>query len=611
MKKSFKILLSFIFICTCSLAQRNESVVAQIGNEKITAKDFKLRIELSPYIPAKEGIDQHSERDFKNDFLYSLLAEKLWALEAERLGISSTEKFKFYFKPIEDIFVRDALFKQEIENKVKLSANDINAGIQKSQLKLNTQIISTLDSVQIHKFFAQVNTPNGFDSILSSFPELTSTNVDVFLGSLRDEEIEDSLYSLGLNQFTFPIKSEVGWVIFKVKNKMFTPIDLNDQKAIENVKKTMKDRRIENRYHEYMKELLSDIKINIYPEPFLITFTAIWNRLKSKPSVNDSINYYELNEADFDLIVKSLTGDNLNRALFEVDKKDISIKYFLSDLAFNGFNVNRLDSIFVLQRINQRVKQFVENQIITQEGYKRELHMTPEVRNDLSLWRQNYLAQFYSNSILESINVTESEVYDYYTDSLVNASNIRLINLRMVTLKDLEEVSKVFDLLKEGINFGEIIKGYGQTDSLVNKDGETGLKPVLLLGDVGKIAFDLKLDEVYGPIQRNNAYSIIQVVERKDSDDSLKLSFESIKNELRNDLRFNRLLGQLEKITSNLAEKNNVKIYSDVLDKVQTTKIPMFLHRFMGFGGRIAGVPLLTPFSEWMDNYELKKKLLP
>ena len=270
-----------------------------------------------------------------------------------------------------------------------------------------------------------------------------------------------------------------------------------------------------------------------------------------------------------------------------------------------------LIQFIVLQRINQRVKQFVENQIITQEGYKRELHMTPEVRNDLSLWRQNYLAQFYSNSILESINVTESEVYDYYTDSLVNASNIRLINLRMVTLKDLEEVSKVFDLLKEGINFGEIIKGYGQTDSLVNKEGETGLKPVLLLGDVGKIAFDLKLDEVYGPIQRNNAYSIIQVVERKDSDDSLIISFESIKNELRNDLRFNRLLGQLEKITSNLAEKNNVKIYSDVLDKVQTTKIPMFLHRFMGFGGRIAGVPLLTPFSEWMDNYELKKKLLP
>lgn len=610
MRKSLIVLFTHAAFSIFLLAQKDESIVVKIGNEKITAKDFKLRIELSPYIPAKKGIDQQSEKEFKNDFLYSLIAEKLWALEAERLGISSTERFRFYFKPLEDVFVRDALFKREVDDKVKLSANDINVGIQKSQIKLSTQIISTNDSLLIFNFFYRLNKKNDFDSILSTFPELTSTDLDVFLGSLKDEEMEDSLYSLEINQFTSPIKSEVGWIIFKIKNKIFTPIDLNDQKAVENIKKPMRDRRIEKRYHEYMEELLSDIRININSESFIITFTEIWNRLKSKPSVNDSINFYELTEADFDLIVKSLTNDDLNKALFILNEKKISIKYFLSDLAFNGLNVDRLDSIFVLLKLNQRVKQFVEGQIITQEGFKRELHLKPEVRNDLSQWRQNYLAQFYSNSLLDSIVVTENELYNYYTDKLVNASSIRLINLRLVTLKDLEEVSKVFDLLKQGINFGDIIKNYGQTDSLVNNEGETGLKPVLLLGDIGKIAFDLKLDEVYGPIQRNNAYSIIQVIERKDSDDSLKLSFESIKNELRNDLRFNKLSERLKNITSNLAEKNNVKIYSGILDKIQTTRIPMFLHRFMGFGGRIAGVPLLTPFSEWMDN-TVRKKLLP
>lgn len=610
MRKSLIVLFTHAAFSIFLLAQKDESIVVKIGNEKITAKDFKLRIELSPYIPAKKGIDQQSEKEFKNDFLYSLIAEKLWALEAERLGISSTERFRFYFKPLEDVFVRDALFKREVDDKVKLSANDINVGIQKSQIKLSTQIISTNDSLLIFNFFYRLNKKNDFDSILSTFPELTSTDLDVFLGSLKDEEMEDSLYSLEINQFTSPIKSEVGWIIFKIKNKIFTPIDLNDQKAVENIKKPMRDRRIEKRYHEYIEELLSDIRININSESFIITFTEIWNRLKSKPSVNDSINFYELTEADFDLIVKSLTNDDLNKALFILNEKKISIKYFLSDLAFNGLNVDRLDSIFVLLKLNQRVKQFVEGQIITQEGFKRELHLKPEVRNDLSQWRQNYLAQFYSNSLLDSIVVTENELYNYYTDKLVNASSIRLINLRLVTLKDLEEVSKVFDLLKQGINFGDIIKSYGQTDSLVNNEGETGLKPVLLLGDIGKIAFDLKLDEVYGPIQRNNAYSIIQVIERKDSDDSLKLSFESIKNELRNDLRFNKLSERLKNITSNLAEKNNVKIYSGILDKIQTTRIPMFLHRFMGFGGRIAGVPLLTPFSEWMDN-TVRKKLLP
>ncbi len=46
------------------------------------------------------------------------------------------------------------------------------------------------------------------------------------------------------------------------------------------------------------------------------------------------------------------------------------------------------------------------------------------------------------------------------------------------------------------------------------------------------------------------------------------------------------------------------------LIKLISTNIQMFVHRFMGFGGRMAGVPLLTPFSGWMNN-EVKEKILP
>ena len=102
----------------------------------------------------------------------------------------------------------------------------------------------------------------------------------------------------------------------------------------------------------------------------------------------------------------------------------------------------------------------------------------------------------------------------------------------------------------------------------------------------------------------------MQVTERQESNDSLKLSFDSVKDQLRNDLRFKKLNERLTKITSNLAVQNNVKIYNDIVNKIQTSQIPMFVHRLMGFGGRIAGVPLTTPFSGWI-NSEVKQKLLP
>ncbi|MFZ2322505.1 MAG: hypothetical protein WAV89_02290 [Ignavibacteriaceae bacterium] len=605
--RSYLIIFIVAIINLNLFAQDEHSVVAQVGNDKITAKDFKLRFELSPYVPEDKYMYPDS---IKYDFLYSWIAEKLWANEAEQLGIGTTEKFNFFFKPIEELYVRDALFKKEVEDKVKLSANDINSGIMKSQAKLNTQMISTNDSVNIFNFYNQIKSTNNFDSVFSSSSNLTSKDMEVSLGSLLDEDIEDSLYSLNTNQFTLPIKSEIGWVIFRIKNKVFVPIDLNDKKFIEDMNKTIKERRVENRYKEYRKELLTGVKIDIKPESFKLTFNLVWDRMKNRQITKDIVNYFELSEADFKNILTATSNNDLTKTLFSLNNKNINIESFLSQLAFDGFSVDKLDSLLILQKLNRRVKQFVENELITQEGYKQGLNLNASVREDLSKWREKYLAQFYFNSVLDSIKITDSDIHDYYLNEFVNASNIKLINIRLVTLKDLDEVSSILNLLKEGKDFGAIVKEYGMTDPLVNGNGETGLKPILLLGDLGKTAVDLNLNEVYGPIQRNNAYTIIQVIEKKDSNDSLKLAFDSVKTQLREKLRSNRLTDQLKSTTAYFAEKNNVKIYNGAIEQIKTSNIPMFVHRLMGFGGRIAGMPLVTPFSGWIKEVN-KNSILP
>ncbi len=607
MIRKYLCLIVVFLYSTAAFSQQLETTVVQIGNEKISSEEFKLRFELSPYIPSDRNLDPDS---IKYDFLYSLIAEKLWAKEAEDIGVTSTDKFNFIFKPLEDMFVRDALFKIEVEDKVSLSAEDITNGNLKSQTKLNAQIITSNDSLSIFNLYQKLNENINFDSLVSKTNNITRNIFDVSLGSLKDEAIEDSLYSLPLNGFTSPIRSEVGWVIFIIKNKIFTPIDLGNQQAVDNMKKVIRNRRIEKRYKEYLNELLGGITINIDPEAFNLLNAKVWNVLKNKSAPNDSANYFEISESDFSYIISSLGSDNLDRQLFILSDKEVILKDFLSRLAFNGFHVTQLDSEVVLQKLNQRVKRFVEEQLITEEAFKSGLQHTPQVRNDLQIWKENYLAQLYFNNNLDSIKITDNDVYNYYINELVNASNIRLLNIRLVSINDLDEVSNIFDLLKEGKDFGGIVKSYGRTDSLVNENGETGLKPLLLLGYVGSVASDLELYKIYGPIKRNNAYTILQVIERQESSDTLKLSFDSIKDQLRNDLRFNKLNDRLKKITSDLAQQNNVKIYDDVIDQIQTSQIPMFVHRLMGFGGRIAGVPLTTPFSGWI-NEEVKKQLLP
>lgn len=601
--------LFFILLWDCSsiFAQDSNEVVAEIGTEKITSRDFKIRFELSPFLPTDKNIDPDS---IKFNFLYSLIAEKLWAKEADFLGMTNTESFYFYYEPLEAMFVRDALFKLEVEDKVFLSAQDINNGIIKSQAKLSTQIVTTNDSASIYNFYKQINSNNNIDSLLSISPNLTGKIFDITLGTLKDEEIEDSIYSLPINGFTSPIKSEVGWVIMIIRNKILTPIDLGNQQSIDNMKKIIRNRRIEKRYKEYLNILLGSTTIDINPESFKILYKQIWDILKTISAQSDNQNYYEISETDFNSIKILLANVDIEKELFSISDEKFTIENFLSSLAFKGFHVNLLDSVSVLQKLNKNVKQFIEEQLISEEGYKRGLQLTPQVRNDLSTWKENYSAQIFYNRTLDSINVTDSDTYNYYLDELVNTSNIILLNVRMVTLQNLDEVSKIFESLKQGLEFKDIVKTYGSTDSLVNNDGETGLKPSILLGYIGNVALDLDLNEVYGPIKRNNAYSILQVIERQNSSDSLKLSFDLIKNQLRNELKFKILNEKLIEITSKLAEKYNVKIFNEAINKIQSSNIPFFVHRLMGFGGRIAGVPLTTPFSGWINN-EVKQKLLP
>jgi parvulin-like peptidyl-prolyl isomerase len=605
--KSFFILFVTVVFCSISFAQNDESIVAQIGNDKITAKELKLRLELSPYIPSENNIDPDS---IKYDFLYSLIAEKLWAKDALTLGVLNSDNFNFAFKPLEEMFIRDALFKKEVEDKVLLSATDINNGILKSQVKLNVQIATANDSTSIFKLYYQMQYNINFDSLISLNKNITNNKFDITLGTLKDEEIEDSLFSLQNNGYTAPIKSEVGWVILIVRNKTFTPIDLGDQQAVENMKKIISNRRIKKRYEEYLKSLLSGITININPQSFKLLQSKIWELLKNKFILKDSSNYFEISESDFNNIKISLGTNGINEQLFTLHDREISINDFLSSLAFNGFNVSQIDSQIVQQKLNRNAKQFVQDQLLAEEGYRLGLQLDKSVRNDLNIWRENYLAQLYFNSNLDSVQVSDKEVYNYYLNEIVNKSNISLINLRLISLKNLDEVSNIFELIKQGKDFADLVRSYGRTDSLVDDKGETGLTPIVLLGYVGSVARDLNLNVVYGPIKRNNGYTILQVIERMDSNDSLKLSFDTVKDQLKNDLRFKKLKERLDNITANLAVTNNVKIYSNVVNKIESSHIPFFVHRLMGFGGRIAGVPLTTPFAGWI-NKEVKQKLYP
>jgi hypothetical protein len=608
--KFFCLFFLIIFVSSYAQTQTKENIVAEIANSKITDKEFLYRLELSPFITHKSAWNQDS---LKSDFLYSLVAERLWYLDALEKGLANSEEFRFYFKPLEDIFLRDALFKKEIEEKIKLSADDVALAINKAQYRIISKIISSIDSTLIFDLYQKFQSIENKDSLLTSkqFSAITANQFEITIGSLKDEEVENYLFTLSPNDFTAPIKSEVGWVIFLIQDKLFTPIDISDQKATNRIKSIVRNRRIMKRTNEYLQEILGNITINIDEEAFKIAANKIYERLKTLSESKKDTASLLLSDNDYRIIKAELGEENLNKELFRIKNQKVSIWDFLANLVFEEHRFQSSEKNYVFQKLNRIVKDFVQQQYLTFEANRLKLDKQKNILDELELWKQNYLAQLNKISYLDSARITEDDLINFTKSLSSNNNQVVYLNLKILTLNSLQEMENFLNQLTEGKSFDEITTQFGKTDSLVNENSETGLQPAFALGDIGTIAINLKLNQVYGPIRRANGYSLVMVKEKKNSNDSISIANESTKEKLRSFLFQKKLNEVVSKKTIQLAQKYNAKVYEDVALKTKTTGIQMFVHRLMGFGGRIAGVPLFDNWADWIDTKKLKEVMLP
>ena len=611
-KRALVCLLLLVSFFSVISAQPDGKILATVGGLTITERDFKTRFELSPFMSHKNGWNTDS---LKADFFYSLIAEKLWYLEAMNQGADRTEEFLFYFKPLEDLFLRDALFKMEVESKIKLSAADVNNALSKATKTIKSKILSSPNRDLIHKIHLSLSSGKKLDSLmkLSEFSSIQVIPMELKLGVLQDEEIEDSVFALAPGKSTQPINSENGWIIFYIDNVLFQAVDIADSKVVDKIKQTVKDRRALYKMKEYLSGLFADYRINIESEPFKVIANQIFDIIAAvPPPQNDSTGFkYILVSTDYQKLRNSIRNDKSTTTLFEVDGRQVSVFDFLAFLALEEPEFKSRSKNEVFKRLSKLAKDFVQQQILTFEAEKKGLRSIKSVTDDLESWKQNLLAQVMKVSFLDSARVTDQEIEDYYRQDVLKDKDFVLVNIQILTVKDLNEIEVVLKETGEGKTFGEILQSRGKTDPLVNEKGETGLKPAVFLGDIGIIASKLDLNQLYGPIKRGDDYSLLMVTQKSSMNDSLKFEYENSKEQLRTYLFQKKLNKFLSNKTMGLAQKYNAKAFETELKEIKTSNIVMFVHRLMGFGGRITGVPLLDNWADFIDINQFRQELIP
>ncbi len=607
MKKLLKCIILFLIISPVVLAQQ-DSILAKIGPDKITGAEFKERFELTPQVYKNEN-EHYSKQE---DLLYSLIAEKLWSLDASRLGFDTTEIMKTTFKALEKMFVREELYKIEIGNKLKISDQEIINELKSHFSKLEVKILHLKDSTEIFSSYLKLKNGFSFDSLLALNNE-NGTSVEVGHGVFQ-KAIEDSLFNLNKEQFTQPIKSNSGWFIFYLKNKnetSFTSEDLTS--AVKDAKQKIENEKSTNLADEYLRKFFAGRQVPINPEIFnsiseKITF-ALQER-KAKENIPDSINVYLKNE-DFIQFEKEFGPDTLKNIFIKFEEKPFTVQDFIRYFAFEGFYSNDVRPETINAKLNARIKLMIEDELLAREGYRRGLENIPEVQSSINMWRDNYLAQLLKDKFIDSIKVTDAEVRNYYNELAEekNPNDIQ-VNVQEILTDSLEVIQNILDQLKQGADFGKLASLHTKRLWTRNKGGEFGFFPSSMYGEIGTTAAKMKIGEIYGPLKTPNGYSLFKLIGKKEKEKPIQ-PLGKLKDELAKESLGKKRSEFFINYTVSLANKFGVSINQNYLSSIQVKDLNMFAYRYMGFGGRISAVPVTLPFVEWYKPWKEEKKVVP
>lgn len=584
-------------------AQAQEKLVlANIGQVTISSEEFQSRYELTPQLFRE---NQRISEELKLEFLYSLIAEKLLALYGDEIRLDTSLVVSKSLKYFEEMFVRDALYKKVVQEEAQSKTDSLMSFYLSNASNVKLIFIFSDDENEIKNIYKILELGVPFDSLYSEQPASLRDTLTISVGQL-EEKIENKIFPLPDNAFTSPVEMEDGWYIFKIL-KRDNPIVVKSEgweNDFKNSKRIAKERAEYSYYKEYMQSLFKEKEVKINAKILRNLSYHIHSILDKRFQQTQSSSNYSLHTSDVALIEFQLGADTLMLPLAELENEIITVWDFLHFLRFENFKVDTLDYQFVFKALSNKTKNFIEYKILAHEGYKLGLQKTTEVKKQVEMWKDNYYMQLVTAMFIDSAVVSDNEIIEYYNKSKNGYMQNKEVNILELITDSLETIEKVLSGIEFGTDFYELARKYSKYFANENRSMESGFFSVNSKGDVGRIAANMNIGEVYGPIKIPEGYLIFKLLDVRQDSVILQNNFKQIKEELGRELGYLKKQNSINKFIGKLANKYDVDIDTDLLEKIPVTSHNSIVYNYLGFGGKVLAVPLLNINMDWVPEWK-------
>ncbi|MCX6143243.1 MAG: hypothetical protein NTZ35_08490, partial [Ignavibacteriales bacterium] len=235
-----------------------------------------------------------------------------------------------------------------------------------------------------------------------------------------------------------------------------------------------------------------------------------------------------------------------------------------------------------------------------QEALRRGLDQYPEVREQLDMWYQSFLAQWMKLIAKRQISVSDAEAMSFLkrSDSAIVVPRVKIRELKTSTL---DQMQQALNELENGKGMEEVITRWCSDPDLRQRKGISDAFPIFERSPIGELAWQMVPGQRYGPLKDSTGFVYFELLSKETkgegSDTTLAVRIATAKKELFR-------MKEKRTMTLFLAQVGAARgfdIYQDRLMKLEVTPTPMMTFRIIGFGGRMFAVPFVDPQIEWLN----------
>ena len=383
------------------------TILAQVGEKKITVREFLASYEFGPAFTKRE-------KNSKSRYLKYMIDEKLLALDGYKKGFADSARVKNLLSAIKGDLSTDQLFNADIFDKIKISQPEINKALKEKKFTYRVKWLYAPNKDSLYYYLSHLNSGFSFDSLFdmqlkdSVYADQRSMKVNKFNLRMQNLDMFKTVDTLKAGEISKPIHGSDGWYIVKLidvwKDAIVTQSKLNKEE--DDAVKALKLNQSDSLSDVYVKKIMLEHNPVIQGRAFDILRSYMGDFVlpkkkflawKLEERMQKELNHFDtLTKSEFpklkliDLNDGSLSLDDF---LKWYKMRDEYLKFDKTD--FNSFSAS----------LEKLIWQMVRDHLLIRRAYSRGFQNKEIIKQQLNWWKDKIVYAVVRDNLAKTVKL--------------------------------------------------------------------------------------------------------------------------------------------------------------------------------------------------------------